>query len=89
MGNRIDLGNRIILRQNLLAFKGDADFSQGGAAIMTFLLGFEDMDQEAEKASWERMYVDRSEHDTGSLKCIKKDSFHWYRRVIETNGSMV
>ena len=81
MGNRIDLGNRIILRQNLLAFTG--------AAIMTFLLGFEDMDQEAEKASWERMYVDRSEHDTGSLKCIKKDSFHWYRRVIETNGSMV
>ena len=61
MGNRIDLGNRIILRQNLLAFTGDADFSQGGAAIMTFLLGFEDMDQEAEKASWERMYVDRSE----------------------------
>ena len=56
---------------------------------MTFLLGFEDMDQEAEKASWERMYVDRSEHDTGILKCIKKDSFHWYRRVIETNGSMV
>mgnify|MGYP006924835241 FL=1 len=74
MGNRIDLGNRIILRQNLLAFTGDADFSQGGAAIMTFLLGFEDMDQEAEKASWERMYVDRSEHDTGSLKCIKKES---------------
>lgn len=75
MGNRIDLGNRIILRQNLLAFTGDADFSQGGAAIMTFLLGFEDMDQEAEKASWERMYVDRSEHDTGSLKCIKKTAF--------------
>ena len=54
MGNRIDLGNRIILRQNLLAFTGDADFSQGGAAIMTFLLGFEDMDQEEEVALWER-----------------------------------
>lgn len=35
------------------------------------------------------LYVDRGEHDTGSLKRIKKDSFHWYRRVIETNGAIV
>ena len=35
------------------------------------------------------LYVDRNEHETGSLKRIKKDSFHWYRRVIETNGATV
>ncbi len=35
------------------------------------------------------LFVDRSEHETGSLKRIKKDSFHWYRRVIETNGATV
>ena len=35
------------------------------------------------------LYVDRNEHETGSLKRIKKDSFHWYRRVIETNGATI
>lgn len=32
------------------------------------------------------IYVDRNNDGTGSLKCIKKDSFNWYKKVIESNG---
>ena len=32
------------------------------------------------------IYVDRNNDGTGSLKRIKKDSFNWYKKVIETNG---
>lgn len=32
------------------------------------------------------VYVNRDEHDLKDLARIKKDSFYWYRRVIETNG---
>ncbi|MEY8351849.1 glycoside hydrolase family 1 protein [Lachnospiraceae bacterium 54-53] len=33
------------------------------------------------------VYVNRDDHDLKDLKRIKKDSFHWYRHVIETNGN--
>lgn len=33
------------------------------------------------------VYVDRDECDLRSLERIPKDSFHWYREVIETNGA--
>ncbi|MDO4467396.1 MAG: glycoside hydrolase family 1 protein [Bacillota bacterium] len=33
------------------------------------------------------VYVDRDEkEDSGSLDRIKKDSFYWYKKIIETNG---
>lgn len=32
------------------------------------------------------IYVDRDDQGNGSLKRYKKDSFHWYQKVIETNG---
>lgn len=32
------------------------------------------------------IYVDRNNDGTGSLKRIKKDSFNWYKKVIESNG---
>lgn len=32
------------------------------------------------------VYVDRDDFGNGSQKRIKKDSFDWYQRVIETNG---
>ncbi|WP_433942836.1 glycoside hydrolase family 1 protein [Paenibacillus sp. SN-8-1] len=32
------------------------------------------------------VYIDRDETDERSLRRIKKDSFHWYQEVIETNG---
>lgn len=32
------------------------------------------------------VHVNRLDDGTGSLKRIKKDSFYWYRRVIQTNG---
>lgn len=32
------------------------------------------------------IYVDRQDDGTGTLKRLKKDSFEWYRRVIESNG---
>lgn len=35
------------------------------------------------------VYVDQDETETGSLKRYKKDSFEWYRRVIESNGSII
>ena len=32
------------------------------------------------------IYVDRNNDGTGSYKRYKKDSFYWYKNVIETNG---
>jgi 6-phospho-beta-glucosidase len=32
------------------------------------------------------VYVDRHNDGTGTLKRMKKDSYDWYKRVIETNG---
>lgn len=32
------------------------------------------------------IYVDKQDNGEGDLKRRKKDSFYWYRRVIETNG---
>ncbi|HIU01855.1 MAG TPA: glycoside hydrolase family 1 protein [Candidatus Onthocola gallistercoris] len=33
------------------------------------------------------VYVDRDEEEGGSLQRFKKDSFYWYKQVIETNGT--
>lgn len=33
------------------------------------------------------IYVDREEEEGSSLDRYKKDSYYWYRKVIETNGS--
>ncbi len=35
------------------------------------------------------IYVDRNDHDIKDLKRIKKDSYHWYKQVIETNGEVL
>lgn len=32
------------------------------------------------------IYVDRNDDGTGTLERYKKKSFHWYKKVIETNG---
>lgn len=32
------------------------------------------------------IYVDKNNDGSGSLKRYKKDSFAWYKKVIETNG---
>ncbi|MDO4555374.1 MAG: family 1 glycosylhydrolase, partial [Lachnospiraceae bacterium] len=32
------------------------------------------------------IYVDRNDNETGTLSRYKKDSFYWYKKVIETNG---
>ncbi|MNO07693.1 Aryl-phospho-beta-D-glucosidase BglC [compost metagenome] len=32
------------------------------------------------------VYINRDDHDRKDLRRIKKDSFYWYRQVIETNG---
>lgn len=32
------------------------------------------------------IYVDRDEFDLGTLDRYRKDSFFWYKKVIETNG---
>lgn len=32
------------------------------------------------------IYVDRNDDGSGTLDRYRKDSFHWYKRVIETNG---
>jgi 6-phospho-beta-glucosidase len=35
------------------------------------------------------VYVDRDEESERDLKRYKKDSFYWYKKVIETNGEIV
>ena len=32
------------------------------------------------------IYVDRDDKGNGTLKRYRKDSFYWYKKVIETNG---
>jgi len=32
------------------------------------------------------IYVDRDNDGNGSMKRLKKDSFNWYKQVIQTNG---
>ena len=32
------------------------------------------------------IYVDRNDDGTGDFKRYKKDSFYWYKDVIESNG---
>jgi 6-phospho-beta-glucosidase len=34
------------------------------------------------------IYINRSEYDLMDLKRIKKNSFYWYQKLIETNGNM-
>lgn len=33
------------------------------------------------------IYVDQDDYGNGTLKRTKKDSFYWYKKVIETNGA--
>ena len=33
------------------------------------------------------IYVDADDEGNGSFKRYKKDSFYWYKHVIETNGA--
>lgn len=35
------------------------------------------------------IYVDKDNHGNGTLKRIKKDSFEYYKNVIETNGKII
>ena len=35
------------------------------------------------------IYVDLDDFGRGSLKRSRKDSFYWYKRVIETNGEVL
>ena len=35
------------------------------------------------------IYVDKDNQGNGSLRRLKKDSFHWYQQVIRTNGEIV
>jgi 6-phospho-beta-glucosidase len=32
------------------------------------------------------IYVDRNDDGSGTMNRSKKDSFEWYKKVIETNG---
>ena len=38
------------------------------------------------KKRYGMIYVDRDNEGNGSMKRYKKDSFAWYKNVIETNG---
>jgi 6-phospho-beta-glucosidase len=33
------------------------------------------------------IYVDKDDQGKGSLKRYRKDSFYWYKKVIESNGT--
>ncbi|MBU5332952.1 glycoside hydrolase family 1 protein [Anaerocolumna aminovalerica] len=35
------------------------------------------------------IYVDRDDHDLKQLERIRKDSFYWYKEVIDTNGESI
>ena len=54
------------------AYWGPIDIMSAGTGEMKKRYGF--------------IYVDKDNEGHGTLKRIKKDSFEWYRHVIETNG---
>ena len=33
-----------------------------------------------------QIYVDKYDDGTGTMDRLRKDSFHWYKKVIESNG---
>jgi 6-phospho-beta-glucosidase len=35
------------------------------------------------------IYVDLDDYGKGSGKRMLKDSYHWYQKVIETNGDLL
>ena len=35
------------------------------------------------------IYVDKNDDGSGSLSRYKKDSFYWYKKVIESNGNQL
>lgn len=35
------------------------------------------------------IYVDRDNECNGLIKRYKKDSFHWYKHIIQTNGEII
>lgn len=35
------------------------------------------------------VYVDKKDDGTGTYDRFKKDSFYWYKKVIETNGDFL
>jgi len=41
------------------------------------------------KKRYGMIYVDRDNEGNGSMKRFKKDSFDWYKQVIETNGEVL
>lgn len=36
-----------------------------------------------------KIYVDCDNEDNGLIKRYKKDSFHWYKYIIQTNGEII
>lgn len=60
---------------NLIAYTSWApiDLVSAGTSQMSKRYGF--------------IYVDLDDEGKGSYKRLKKDSFHWYKEVIETNGA--
>ena len=41
------------------------------------------------KKRYGMIYVNKQNDGSGDLKRIKKDSFYWYKKVIETNGEIL
>ena len=35
------------------------------------------------------IYVDKHDDGTGTMKRMKKKSFNWYKKVIESNGEIL
>ena len=35
------------------------------------------------------IYVDQDDFGKGTKKRLKKDSFYWYKKVIESNGEVL
>ena len=54
------------------AYWGPIDIVSAGTGEMKKRYGF--------------IYVDKDNEGNGTLKRLRKDSFDWYKHVIETNG---
>ena len=61
-------------------------FLWGGATAANQFEGAYDADGKMKKR-YGFVYVDRDNDGNGDLRCEKKESFDWYRKVIATNGA--
>lgn len=86
-----DEGRIEYLRQHIAAMKEAV--LEDGVALMGYtpwgIIDLVSFTTGEMKKRYGMIYVDRDNEGNGTMNRSKKDSYHWYQRVIESNGSEI